>query len=221
MGIYLASIVVFLKSGEKYLRNIALFAIFTVIFIEALLFTHQTLPKAAYIENYGKDFFARLTYDSSGRIVFFSGNMLPLTATTYGISLIEGYDQLKILDYVNLVPTMYENRPEIWRRIIENNSLLSMTNTKYLVVDNVVDNIEEIRWCIARNEEGRNFLAPPVLCGKTNAVSEPVYRKLLSFPSATLYENLNVLPRAYPVSKIRAIDSIQEVRETLLSFRLN
>ncbi len=221
MGIYLVSIVIFLKSGKKYLRNIALFVIFTVIFIEALLFTQWTLPKADDIENWDKGLYTTLASDTSGRMVFFSNYTVPLIATTYGISLIGGYDQLKIEDYVNLVPTMDETQPAIWRLLIESNSLLSMTNTKYLMVDNVVGNIEEIRWCITRDDEGRNFPAPPVMCKQTNAVFRPIYRKILSTPSATLYENLNVLPRAYPVRKIRIIDSIPELSEALLSFRMN
>ncbi|HXW69194.1 MAG TPA: YfhO family protein, partial [Dissulfurispiraceae bacterium] len=222
MSLYLASIVIFLKSGQKYIRNIALFLIFSIIFIEAQLFAQGTLPKADDIENTNRKFYTILAADKSGRMVFFSRYTLPLIVTTYGISLTEGYDQLKIVDYVNLVPTMHEINPARWGLFIENNSMLSMTNSKYLLfINNVVRNIEEVRWCVSSDDEGRKFLVPPVMCRQTNAVFEPVYRKLYSSPSASLYENMNVLPRAYPVNKIRAIDSIQKLMDALASFGMN
>jgi hypothetical protein len=85
-----------------------------------------------------------------------------MTALPYGINLTEGYDPLQMRDYNKLLPPLYTQTPATWRILIENNSLLSMLNTKYLVVDNLAGNAGDVKWWIAKEGEGGRLPIPPV-----------------------------------------------------------
>ena len=224
MSAYLACLVVFLKAGGKRLRAACLSAVFLVLFVEALMYKIGDIPDAATLHNYHRDLYETLASTSasnSGRTVFFTPQVSILTAMPYGIRLSEGYDPLEIGDYRKILPSMYTLTPEICRSVIENNSLLSTMSARYLVVDNVLGNVENVRWYIARDGEGRWFPVPPVASRPHDADLVPIYRKLASFPKFSLYENTIALPRARQVRSLKAVNSIDDLVRMLFSYQLN
>lgn len=222
MSVYLACIYALMKAKKRGLRNLALSVIFLVIFAEALYYKADDLPKADTIKNYNADLYAALASDQSGRTVFFTDKISLLPAMSYGIRLAEGYDPLAIGDYIKMLPPMFSQSPNVCRTVIMNNSLLSMLNVKHVVADNLLGNVEEIKWYMTKDGQGRPVPLPPALKTAPPADAEylPVYRKVASFPLFSLYENTLSLPRAYPVSSLKPAGSIEELMQLLFSFQL-
>ena len=222
MTVYLVCILVYLKTKKRNLGNAVLSLIFLVILAEAFLYKVGPLPDAFAVENQNKDLYAILAPDSSGRTIFFSHSMLPLSAMSHGISLVEGYDPLETGAYTKMLPAMYTQSPSIWRILLENNSLLSLMHARYLVVDNRVEGVEQVRWWVVREEDGGILPVPPAAMKPPNASGPvPVYRKVASFSSFSLYENTLALPQAYPVRQLKPTGSVDEFMQLLFSFRFN
>jgi hypothetical protein len=193
-----------------------------LIFAEGLLYKLEPVPDAGTIENYHKKLYAALAADARGRTAFLTNKISLLSALPYGISLVDGYDPLLIKDYDKLLPPLYVQNPETWRILLENNSLLSMLNADYLVVDNLVEDVSDVKWWIINEKEGGSLPIPPAAM-KPAGASEPVsiYRKVASYPLFSLYKNTLALPRAYPVLKLKPSNSADELMKDIFSFRLN
>jgi len=222
MTAYLACLVLMLKIKQTSVR-VSLFAvIFLVIFAEALLYKQGPLPRAEAVKNFNKDEYdVIISAGNKGRAVFMWGDILPMNATIYGIRLAEGYNPLVTGDYAKILPNLNSQPPEVSLALARNNTLLSMLNVKYIVADNRLGNLEDIKWYFVRDAEGRISRIPPVSQRPQGADLLPVYRKLASFSDHSIFENMSALPRVYAVRKLIAVDSVDEVREKLLSFRLN
>jgi len=226
MFVCLMCVLVSLKVQKRYLRDIVLSVIFIVIFAEAILFKQNMgpMPSADYVENHNKAIYdIILSAGNNGRTIFFSYKTLPLTAITHGIRLAEGYDPLQIKDYSKLLPTMMTQPPRVSRAYIANNSLLSMMSVRYLVVEDILGTLGDIRWYIARDWEGKPLPIPPGVEMTAKAEFVPIYRKLASFPenSVSLYENLIAQPRAYSVSSLQSSNSTDELIKMLFSYQLD
>ena len=150
-----------------------------------------------------------------------SNRMLPLNAVTYGIRLVEGYHPLQPAAYQKMLPEMYTQPPAVWRSYIMNNSLLSMLNVTYLVVEDIAGNLEDIRWPIGRDDEGRPFPVLPSKRGPDAGAGQSVYRLLASFGSYSVYENMISLPRVYSVDRLRPADTVEEVMRGMVSYDMN
>ncbi len=219
---YLASVLVRLKAGKSFLRDAALVAIFFLIFAEAMLYKKEPLPDADAVRNYNKQMYdVILLSGNSGRAIFMSSNMVPLNAMTRGIRLVEGYHPLQLEEYQKILPSMWTQPPGIWRTVIMNNSLLSILNVKYLVVDNIVGNPGDVRWYFGRDGEGRSVPFPPVAKRPDGADYLPIYRALATGPSFSIYENMIALPRAHSVKGLKPVDSADELLKRIFSYRVN
>ena len=212
-------------SFQKYLRHACLAAIFMVLFAEALIYKIGDIPDADTLHKYNRDLYTTLASapdpGSRDRTIFFTPQVSILTAIPYGIRLAEGYDPLEIGDYKKVLPTMSNLTPEICRAVIRNNSILGMMSARYLVVDNVLGDAGDVRWYIARDGKGKWFPLPPVAKRPPNAELIPIYRKIASFPSFSLYENTIALPRARSVSNLKPLNSIDDLVQMLFSYQLN
>ena len=222
MTVNLVCLFLLLKMKKGYIRNAAFSVIFVVIFAEALLFKQGPLPDAGNVENFNKDTYnIILSAGNSGRTVFMSGNTLPMIATTHGIRLAEGYNPLAIGDYGRILLNFNTQQPEFSSALAKNNSLLSMMDVRYIVADNRLGNLEDIKWYIIRDKDGGISRFPPGLQRPQGADLLPIYRKLASFPDHSVFENMSALPRAYPVIRLMAVNSVDEVREKLFSFQMD
>jgi len=125
---------------------------------------------------------------------------------------------LKLEIIKKFLPTMSNLTPEICRAVIRNNSILGMMSARYLVVDNVLGDAGDVRWYIAR--DGKEMVpSPPVAKRPPNAELIPIYRKIASFPSFSLYENTIALPSF--VSNLKPLNSIDDLVQMLFSYQLN
>lgn len=219
MSAYLACLVSLLKTRQN-LRNALLLIISLMIFAEGLLY-RLPVPHSDEVTNYRKELYTALAADTHGRTALLTNKISPMTALPYGISLIDGYDPLLMKDYDKLVPLLFLQTPETWQILLQNNSLLSMLNTKYVVVDHRAGNPEDVKWWITRDENNRSLPVPPMAVKPPNASVLSVYRKLASFSTFSLYENEIVLPRAYPVLALKQVDSTDELMKELFSYRIN
>jgi hypothetical protein len=222
MTAYLVCLFALLKARKKYLRYVFLLIIFLLIFAEGRLYKLEPVPDANTIENYHKELYAAIASDAQGRTAFLTNKISLLSALPYGISLVDGYDPLLIKDYDKLLPPLYVQNPETWRLLLENNSLLSMLNADYLVIDNLVGDVSDIKWWIVKDKEGGSLPIPPAAM-KPAGASEPVsiYRKVASYPLFSVYKNSLTLPRAYPVLRLKPSNSVDELMKDIFSFQLN
>jgi hypothetical protein len=222
MSAYLACLFAFLKARKEYLRNAFLLIIFLLIFAEGVLYKLKPLPDAGTIENYHKELYTALAGDVRGRAAFLTNKISLLSALPHGISLVDGYDPLLIKDYDELLPPLYAQSPETWRILLENNSLLSMLNTNYLVIDNLMGDISNVKWWIVKEKEGGVLPIPPVATKPAEASEYvPIYRKVASYPLFSLYKNTIALPRAYAILRLKSANSADELMKDIFSFQLN
>jgi len=219
MFVYLVFILAYFKTDKKNLQKLLLAVIALTVFVEAMSWKMTGIPKKADVENYNRGLYSILSSHEKGRTVFLSGDIPPLTAMPYGIRLADGYESLETSDYTKIFPRMYLQPPRTWRLVLENNSLLSMLNVKYLVVSRKIDGIDEIRRQVQRDREGRIF--PIGYREGASGIDTPIYREIASFTSTTLYENRLVLPRAYSITKLKAVSSPDDLRRSLFSYRFH
>jgi hypothetical protein len=194
MSVYLACLIAFRKTTKKYLRKTILAMIFILIIGEGMSYKIGPVPDSSMIENYNKDLFAVLASNPDSRTVFFTNKVSVLNAMPYGIRLSEGYDSLELDDYKKMLPAMYTQTPEICRAVIENNSLLSMMNVRFLVVDDNLDNAVDGRWYIKQDKDGRSSPVPPVAVRPPDAELEPIYRKVSSYPGSHCMKTQSLCP---------------------------
>lgn len=210
---------------RTYLRHACLAAIFLVLFAEALIYKIGDIPDADSLRNYNRGLYTTLASapgpGSRDRTIFFTPQVSILSAIPYGIRLAEGYDPLEIGDYRKVLPKMSNLTPEICLSVIKNNSIVSMVSARYLVVDNVLGDLGDVRWYIARDEEGRWRHFPPAVRPPSNAGLVPIYKKVATFPAFSLYENTIALPRARPVKRLKPVNSIDDLVQMLFSYRLD
>ena len=143
-----------------------------------------------------------------------------LLAMPHGISTVDGYDTLMPHDYGKLLNMRAFGYSDEWPSLIENNLILSMLNAKYLIVDPSYGNLEDIRGLVKYSHSGEMTFAAPI----SNKVPfsgdyAPIYKKIFEKDDIFAYENLNVLPRVYGVTKLKATDTINDLRVNLYAFQ--
>ncbi|MBI5741575.1 MAG: YfhO family protein [Nitrospirae bacterium] len=220
MSVCLGCVLAYLKAKKKALQTLFLAGIFAVIFVEALLWKMTDIPHRDDVENYNRALYSTLSAAADGRTVFLDSEVPPLTALPYGIRLVEGYESLETGDYTKIFPRMYAQPPRVWRSVLENNSVLSMMNAKYLAVSSAVGGVVDIKRRLVTNRAGVLFPLPPVAGIPQTDEYRPVYRKIGDYGRIVLYENLLVLPRAYSVMTLKPVDSADDLRRGLFSYRI-
>ena len=222
MSAFLFGILILLKARGKRLRDAALAAIYIIICAEAFLYKMGPLQETAAVENYNKGLYdVMLSSGNRGRTIFMSNRMLPLNAVTFGIRLVEGYHPLQTAAYQSMMPEMYTQPPAVWRSFFMNNALLSMLSVRYLVVEDIAGNLEEIQWPVSRDDKGRVFPVLPAERRADTGDGRPIYRLLASFGAFSVYENLVSLPRVYAVTRLRPVETTRELMRVLFSYRIN
>lgn len=127
--------------------------------------------------------------DTGGRVMFSpAGDYLSMLSMRKGVNIPEGYDPLIIDDYRILLGLGGAGGPsKDWSALIGNTRILSLLNVKYLIT-------------------------PP-----HEALPYPPYAKLVNSPEYSLYENTSALPRAFSVSGLMALNTIEEIKGGLYS----
>jgi hypothetical protein len=200
------------------------YALLLVIFLEALSYKSMYgYENPSNVENYQRGLFEFLARDRENRTAFatlkFPDSML---AMRYGISSIDGFDPLQINDYGDLLGMEMYGYSHRWPELIRNNLILSLLNAKYLVVDEMYGEIENIRGRVSHDSRGVRVYGPPISWELPEAEDyRPVYSKVYETPDVAVYENLNVLPRAYPVSRLRAFDSVPDFALNMYAFQMD
>lgn len=223
MSAYLVCLIVFMKAGKRYLKAACLAAIFVILFAEALNYKLGGVPDADTL-HYNNGLYKTLASferPHDGRTIFLKFHMALLLGMPYGMRLSGGYDPLEIGDYKKVLPTMYTQNPRIWHNVIENNSIISMMNVRYLVVDNRLGDPGKIRWYRVKDSEGRQSPEPPFAKVPPRTKLLPVYRKITSLRDFSLYENMIALPRAHAALKLGPLYKVQDLSRMLFSYKLD
>jgi len=114
----------------------------------------------------------------------------PCINEVYGIRSLSGYGPLFHKDFATLTSIRSTGISYRTEQLIKGNRILSLLNVKYLLV---FPHREELRQAI-RYIEDANSASPD---------NRPVYREVFRSKRGTMvYENLNVMPRVYSVSRL-------------------
>lgn len=151
--------------------------------------------------------FKYLRADRPGRVGFFVDTTIasqkygawlpPLFPLLHRVSMLDGIDPLILNDYHELLDMRMAGISTSWPRLIRNNSILSMLNTKYIAVFE----FDEKRKYIERFED--------------------LYEKAFSEDGFSVYENKKALPRAYSIKELVPADNIAQVKGLFYSGSLN
>lgn len=160
-----------------------------VVFLEVMSFRVAEWPQASTVNKFGSfgsgtfGYMAKKGY----RAAFLTRDMnSQLVSMYYGLSTVEGYDPLIMRDYKILLDMGLEGYTSYrWRRLLDNSVILSLLNTRYIVISSRFDGYY------------------------------PPYRKLFGDPYFSIYENPDCMPRAWSVSELLVSDSIHEIKAAL------
>jgi len=128
----------------------------------------------------------------------------PLTNSIYKIRSLSGYGPLYInrfAAFLGLVSVGTINKPQYF---IRQNLLFSLLNVKYFTVTRESQGYETFVNAFETTKTTKMLEAfPPLSTGESIPVNNhPSYRKIFDDKQIMVYENLNVLPRAYSVCRL-------------------
>ena len=148
-----------------YFKYILLFA----LVIEILSFRSAKWVKTSEVDHHYSDLFSRFE-EGTYRVAFFHKKIVFMLGLRHGIHLAEGYDPLIWREYNALLQLLgIGSWSNAWPQLVENNMILSMLNTKYIVL-------------------------PP---GWEIKAADSRYGLVEKNKDYLLYENKNCLPRAF------------------------
>jgi hypothetical protein len=138
------------------------------------------------------------------------------------ISMLNGYDPLILKDMSDLLDMEGIGYSHRWEDLIANNLILSMLNTKYIIVpDEKVPVMDGIRGKPVV-DGGMVRFAPPIGAGlPPSGGYENLYVKLLEEKGKTLYLNRNSMPRAFSVRTISEAGGLEDIKRRLYTFRMD
>jgi uncharacterized membrane protein YfhO len=115
-------------------------------------------------------------------------------ALLHGVSIVEGFDPLILKEYDSLLQLRGIGMwSEFWPVYVENNMILSLLNTRYIILPPEREIIE----------------------------SAAQYKKILTNSRYLIYENMNVLPRAFSVSTLIGVDKFETIKAALFNYQIN
>lgn len=197
-------------------------ALFVLLLAEAFSYKTATPHTKAEVGQYQRPLFEFLARRGADRAAFVTLSIPDsLLAMNYGISAIDGYDPLAVGDYLRLLDMEVYGVSRDWPGLLRDNLLLSMLNTKYLVMDTGWAGVGEVRGRVADSGGGRHFVAPIGHGLPQSPDYAPVYREAFRDGDIVVYENLNVLPRAYAVERLRPVEGLDDLRMLLGAFQLD
>jgi hypothetical protein len=200
------------------------YALLLVVFLEALSYKSlYSYPAADTIEDYRRPLFEFLAGDRENRVAFINLEVPDsMLALRYGISSIDGFDPLIIDDYGNFLEMAMYGYSDDWPELIENNIILSLLNTRYIVVDENHGDLEEVEGLVRSAGDGRRLFGPPIGRGLPDTGDyQPVYRKVFEERGSTVYENLNVFPRTSSVRRLVLFDNAFNLSVDLFAFQMD
>jgi hypothetical protein len=195
----------------RYLVLIALAA-------EVLSFRVSDWPPAAVVESYVPEDVSFLD-ERYGRTAFLTKKTIPYLFFRYRVNVLTGYDPMIIDDFAKMLGMGgVGGVPLKWKRLVRNNLILSMLNTKFVFVPSSykpeMDKIKVTKW-----EDGA--WGRPVATNRKNPNYKQAYRLIHEEKEIALYENLNVMPRAYSVTGLAPRDNIMNVWAIFYSLEVN
>lgn len=169
------------------------YALLIVIFLEAISYkTIYHFPKSDKVEARNAGLYHFLKSNGDGRTAFITREPSDfMYGMSRGIMSVNGYDALFTYQYAELLNMGIQGFSYEWPQLLQNNLLLSMLNTKYVV-------------------------APKGL-----TVTGPVYKKEYETDGLDVYENLNAMPRAYAVTGLVPVDSIEDFKQRVYALQLD
>jgi uncharacterized membrane protein YfhO len=174
---------------NRYFRYLIIF----VILSEIVMFRSMKWIQTRTVDNYYADLFSQFE-NGQYRVAFFKKDMVPMLGLRHGISLVEGFDPLVYKDYNSLLQLggigAWSNS---WTALAENNLILSMLNTKYIVLST--------DWEI-------------------KAVASP-YKLIRKTPDYLVYENTLCMPRAFSISELITLDKFEQIKSALFTLQIN
>jgi hypothetical protein len=183
------AVLLIMKSGRyQYFKYIFL----VTILLEIISFTHIKWINTNVVDNYEADLFGQFK-GGIYRVAFLKKDMVSTLALRHGISIVDGYDPLILSEYNSLLDLKGIGYWPNWHFFVQNNMLLSMLNTKYIV------------------------LSPEWEIKVTNSP----YKLIRKNSSYLIYENMNCMPRASSVSKLIGIDNFEKLKEAIYTFQIN
>jgi hypothetical protein len=186
----LTMLAVFFKSSRY---RIFKFMMILVIVFEIVSFNSIKWIKTDRIDNYHSALFSRFG-NGNYRVAFFEGDILSTIALLHGVSIVEGFDPLILKEYNSLLQLRGIGIwPEFWPVYVENNMILSLLNTRYIVLPPEREIIE----------------------------SASQYKLILTNSQYLIYENMNVLPRAFSVSTLIGADKFETIKAALFTYQIN
>ncbi len=188
-AVCLATIVFIWKSGRHSLFK---YLVIGVALLEIISFRSVKWIRADNVDRYSADLFQHIS-TNEGRAVFF-GPVVPMLAMQHRISMLDGYDPLIPQDYnvfFQLAGIGYW--PPAWPQLVENNMILSMLNTRYLVLP------------------------------RERAIPESVaqYKMIFDNDKCLIYENRLVMPRAYAVTDLRPTEGLDQIRTAIMTNQID
>jgi len=221
--------VLWLKPGNKIARLLLLFILLIDLFFYGhFLHKHSinvdsTIKKDSVVEYLKKvednpnsyrifPVLARLSEIRNADFICSNLNILLPVSTISGYTPLYPKNSLKLLN---------ARRNGTFKKPIElaaHNKILSILNTKYLIAPpQYQSQIKSLYEKVAtiKPDHGR-LISNNSKAEKNNGKQVPFYKNIFTSPSGTaIYQNLNVLPRAYMVGKVQPVKTFDEAYQVL------
>ncbi len=169
------------------------YILFLVIFVEAVSYRMDyKFPRANDVGAANAGLYRVIRAHNEGRTAFLTAKpRYFMLGMSRGVMAINGYDPLFTYQYARLLNMGIQGFSFEWPQLLQNNLVLSLLNTKYIV-------------------------APDSL-----AIANPAYKKIYVDGGLAAYENLNALPRAYAVTGLVPVDSIEDFKQAVYAGRVD
>jgi hypothetical protein len=153
------------------------------------------------------------------RTAFNIKKMIPYLFIKYDVDVLTAYDPMVIEDFAILHGMGgVGGVPIQWKRLVRNNLILSMSNTRYIFVPSSY--VPEMKKIKATGWKDGSW-GRPVIQPLTKPGYDPLYRELHIEKDIALYENLNVMSRAYSVTRLVPVKHVQDVWAVFYSRDVN